>query len=81
MMVLGARSEAGWWIATGSVVLLIGVILFAGSSLITPFLPGGAGSVKFHVRQTQFRPSLAFASQSRIAHLSRLDYPKIDAHL
>jgi hypothetical protein len=26
-------------------------------------------------------PRWQFASQSRIAHLSRLDYPKIDAHL
>jgi hypothetical protein len=28
-------------IATGVVVLLIGAIFFAGSSLITPFWPGG----------------------------------------
>jgi hypothetical protein len=41
MMVLGSALGSRWWIATGSVVLLIGVILFAGSSLITPFLPGG----------------------------------------
>jgi hypothetical protein len=41
MIVLGACSAAGWWIATGVVVLAIGAIFFAGSSLITPFLPGG----------------------------------------
>jgi hypothetical protein len=41
MIVIGARSAAGWWIGTGVVVLVIGVIFFAGSSLITPFLPGG----------------------------------------
>jgi hypothetical protein len=41
MIVLGARTAAGWWIATGFVVLLVGAIFFAGSSLITPFLPGG----------------------------------------
>jgi hypothetical protein len=41
MILLGARSAAGWWIATGVVVLAIGAIFFAGSSLITPFLPGG----------------------------------------
>lgn len=41
MIVLGARSAAGWWIATGVVVLLIGAVFFAGSLLITPFLPGG----------------------------------------
>ena len=41
MIVLGARSAEGWWIATGVVVLVIGIIFFAGSSLVTPFLPGG----------------------------------------
>ncbi len=41
MIALGARAASGWWIATGVVVLAIGVIFFAGSSLITPFLPGG----------------------------------------
>jgi hypothetical protein len=30
----------GWWIATGVVILAIGVVLFAGSSLVTPFLGG-----------------------------------------
>jgi hypothetical protein len=29
-----------WWIATGIVVLAIGVVLFAGSSLVTPYLGG-----------------------------------------
>jgi hypothetical protein len=41
MIVLGARSADGWWIATGVVVLAIGCIVLAGSSPITPFLPGG----------------------------------------
>ncbi len=41
MIVLRARSAAGWWIATGVVVLLIGAIFFAGTTLVTPFLPGG----------------------------------------
>ncbi len=40
MIGLGARSADGWWIATGIVVLAIGCIFFAGSSLITPFLLG-----------------------------------------
>jgi len=29
-----------WWIATGVVVLAIGVVFFAGSSLVTPYLGG-----------------------------------------
>ncbi len=41
MIALGAHAAMGWWIATGVVVLAIGVIFFAGSSLVTPFLPGG----------------------------------------
>jgi hypothetical protein len=41
MIVLGSRSAAGWWIATGVVVLAIGAIFFVGSSMITPFLPRG----------------------------------------
>jgi hypothetical protein len=41
MIVLGARSAAGWWTVTSVVVLAIGAIFFAGSSLVTPFLPVG----------------------------------------
>jgi hypothetical protein len=41
MIVLGARSAAGWWIGMGVAVLAIGVIFFADSSLITSFLPEG----------------------------------------
>src|SRR5438046_5750408 len=37
MIVLGARSAAGWWIAAGIGVLAIGAIFLAGSSLITLF--------------------------------------------
>jgi hypothetical protein len=44
MIVLGVASGIGWWIATGLVVLAIGVVLFAGSSLVTPFLGGRWGS-------------------------------------
>jgi len=40
MIVLGIMAGAGWWVATGVVVLAIGVVLMAGSSLITPFLGG-----------------------------------------
>jgi hypothetical protein len=29
-----------WWIATGVVVLAIGVVFFASSSLVTPYLDG-----------------------------------------
>ncbi len=28
-------------IATGAAVIVVGIILFCGSSLVTPFLPGG----------------------------------------
>ncbi len=40
MIVLGVTWGMGWWIATGLVVLAIGVVLFPGSSLVTPFLGG-----------------------------------------
>ncbi|HEX4210842.1 MAG TPA: hypothetical protein VHY56_10640 [Candidatus Binataceae bacterium] len=39
LIVLGIIAGMGWWIATGVVVLVIGV-LFAGSSLVTPFFGG-----------------------------------------
>lgn len=41
MIVLGARSVAGWWITTGVVVLAIDAIFFAGSSPVTPLMPVG----------------------------------------
>lgn len=40
MIVMGALSGMLWWIATGVVVLAIGVVFFAGSSLVTPYLGG-----------------------------------------
>lgn len=40
MIVLGLMWGMFWWIATGVVVLAIGVVFFAGSSLITPYLGG-----------------------------------------
>jgi hypothetical protein len=40
MIVMGVMWGMLWWIATGLVVLAIGVIFFAGSSLITPYLGG-----------------------------------------
>jgi hypothetical protein len=44
MVVLGVTWGIGWWIATGLVVLAIGVVLFAGSSLVTPSLGGRWGA-------------------------------------
>jgi hypothetical protein len=40
MIILGVISGSGWWIVTGVVVLAIGIVMFAGSSLVTPFLGG-----------------------------------------
>ncbi len=40
MIVLGLMWGMFWWIATGVVVLAIGVVFFAGSSLVTPYLGG-----------------------------------------
>jgi hypothetical protein len=40
IIIMGVIGGMGWWIATGVVVLAIGIVLFAGSSLITPFLGG-----------------------------------------
>ena len=40
MIVIGLMWGMFWWIATGVVVLAIGVVFFAGSSLITPYLGG-----------------------------------------
>ncbi len=44
MIVLGVTWGMGSWIATGLMVLAIGVVLFAGSSLVTPFLGGRPGA-------------------------------------
>jgi hypothetical protein len=40
MVVMGFMWGMFWWIGTGLVVLAIGVIFYAGSSLITPYLGG-----------------------------------------
>jgi hypothetical protein len=40
MIVMGAMWGMFWWIATGVIVLAIGVVFFAGSSLVTPYLGG-----------------------------------------
>ena len=40
MIVLGLMWGMFWWIATGLVVLAIGIVFFAGSSLIAPYLGG-----------------------------------------
>ena len=44
MIRIGAGYGQGWRIATGAVMFAIGVIFFAGSSIITPFLPGSRPS-------------------------------------
>jgi hypothetical protein len=40
IIVLGFMWGMFWWIVTGIVVLAIGVVFFAGSSLITAYLGG-----------------------------------------
>jgi hypothetical protein len=40
MIGAGIANSNGWWIATGAVVLAIGMVFFAGSSLVSS-LPGG----------------------------------------
>jgi hypothetical protein len=40
MIVMGFMWGMFWWIATGVVVFAIGVVFFAGSSLVTPYLGG-----------------------------------------
>lgn len=40
MIVVGLTDGNRWWIASGAVVFAIGVIFFAGSSLVSPFLGG-----------------------------------------
>lgn len=40
MIAIGLADRNGWWMATGVVVLAIGVVFFAGSSLVSPFLGG-----------------------------------------
>jgi len=40
MIVLGVKWAMGWWIVTGVAVLAIGVVFFAGSSIVSPLLGG-----------------------------------------
>lgn len=40
MIVIGAMRGNGWWVASGLAVLAIGVVFFAGSSLVSPLLGG-----------------------------------------
>ena len=44
MLALGLRWGAEWWIATGAVVVAIGVIFLGGSPLVTSLSPGGRKS-------------------------------------
>jgi hypothetical protein len=44
MIVIGASHRQGWWIASGVVVFAVGAIFLAGSSIVTPFLPGSRPS-------------------------------------
>jgi hypothetical protein len=44
MIALGVKWGMGWWIVTGVTMLAIGVVFFAGSSLISPFLGGRRSS-------------------------------------
>jgi hypothetical protein len=37
---LAQYGAKGWWVATGMAVLAIGVVFFAGSSLVSPFHGG-----------------------------------------
>ncbi len=41
MLAIGIVWGMGWWIATGVAVIVVSIILFCGSSLVTSFLPGG----------------------------------------
>lgn len=40
MIVMDLMWGLFWWVATGVVVLAIGVVFFAGSSIVTPYLGG-----------------------------------------
>jgi hypothetical protein len=40
MIVIGVMWGTFWWIATGVVVLAIGVVSFAGSPIVIPYLGG-----------------------------------------
>ncbi len=40
MIILGLTDGSTWWVITGLTVLAIGVVLFAGSSLVSPYLGG-----------------------------------------
>ena len=76
MIVLRARSAAGWWIATGVVVLLIGAIFFAGTTLVTPFCREVENSVRlacanpsdfaFYIRPRREEPELPLGHDSTI---------------
>ena len=44
MAAIGAKHGEGWWISSGVVVFAVGVIFLAGSSIVTPFLPGARPS-------------------------------------
>jgi uncharacterized membrane protein YgdD (TMEM256/DUF423 family) len=41
---VGVADRNGWWIATGAVILAIGVVIFAGSSLVSLLLGGNRPS-------------------------------------
>jgi hypothetical protein len=40
MIGMGVADGNDWWIATGGVVLAVGVVFFAGSSLVSPMIGG-----------------------------------------
>ena len=44
MALIGVKHGEGWWIASGATVFAIGAVFFAGSSIVTPFLPGARPS-------------------------------------
>jgi hypothetical protein len=44
MLALGFRWGARWWIATGAIVIAIGIIFLGGSPIVTSFIPGGRKS-------------------------------------
>ncbi|MGH7917710.1 MAG: hypothetical protein ACREQE_09590 [Candidatus Binataceae bacterium] len=58
MIVLGVTDNMGWWIATGATVFIIGVILFGGSSLVSPFLGGRWRFARFFRRHSCFGSQL-----------------------
>ena len=44
MALIGVRHGEGWWIASGAAVFAVGMVFLAGSSIVTPFLPGARPS-------------------------------------